>query len=469
MKHLFGALLIAGSLFSATSQAAITFTGNVDNDFSDSQNCYEDDLDVGIVSGAGVTKTGWDVERLCFFYDGATETLYVGVKAHDNAIFGDADGDGDPSSSSATGILDLADLSGTESFVISMDLDGDSESDGFTVATVDVLLGVSDSGSLSNIGVYEPGNSYTLSNPNSDFGSKLPLTVTIFTSPSAAAPDLEFQVEGFNATNLGVVELADKPYIQFFAGSTDDAGIGDDFLPTVGEGESYPVYDGDEDGLDDWEEIEEGTLPGDSDSDDDGIEDGVEINGENPTDPLDDDSDDDGLLDGEEDENADGVVDEGETDPNNADTDDDGVSDGVEVNSSYPTDTVASSYGSSDPTNSDTDGDGLLDGEEDFNANGTHDADAGETNPILSDTDGGGVNDKIEIDNGFDPNDSGDDSDAEEVAIQAGTGFGYNQLQGGGMTCSLDTDAKPGSGSFVIFAILFSGLAFIRAKQKKLI
>ncbi len=61
-----------------------------------------------------------------------------------------------------------------------------------------------------------------------------------------------------------------------------------------------------------------GTSHKDPDSDDDGIDDGDEV--ENGTDPLDPDSDDDGLDDGEEDDLG--------TDPNDSDSDDDGEDDG---------------------------------------------------------------------------------------------------------------------------------------------
>jgi hypothetical protein len=71
------------------------------------------------------------------------------------------------------------------------------------------------------------------------------------------------------------------------------------------------------------------------------------------TDPTRADTDADGLSDGEEDENANGAVDEGETDPLLRDTDGDGLSDGAEVND----------YGT-DPLVKDTDGGGVDDGTE---------------------------------------------------------------------------------------------------------
>ena len=454
------------TILSLNAQANITFTGDVDADFSATANCYEDDRDVGIVTG--MSRTGWDIQRLCFHYDGNDDVLYVGIKAYDGAIFGDADGDGDPANSSIGGVLDLADLSGTESFVLSIDLDGDSESDGFNFSTVDVLIGVSDAGSIANFGVYEPDVGYTLSNPNSSFGAKLPINIDIFANPDATNPDFEFSIPGFTAENLGVTSLADKPAIQFFAGSTDDAGVGDDFLPTVGEGESYPLYDGDEDGLKDFEELEQGTDPEVDDTDGDGVNDGVEINGQNPSDPLDSDSDDDGLLDGEEDANGNGVIDEGETDPNNSDTDGDGLTDGTEVNSSYPTDAAGTGSGSTDPLNPDTDGDGLLDGEEDTNSNGSFESTSGETNPILADTDGGGVNDKIEKDNGFNPNDASDDAQAEEVAVQTGAGLGFNQLQGSGLNCNLQKTSKSSSQKGFWFLLMTSAFSILMLRKKKL-
>ncbi|XXX77231.1 hypothetical protein WMF30_00455 [Sorangium sp. So ce134] len=282
------------------------------------------------------------------------------------------------------------------------------------------------------------------------------------------------------------------------AGETDPtAGHGDD------DGQNV---DSDGDGLGDDLEAFLGSEPGDRDSDDDGLFDGEEPNpsddgdGDGQPDLLDADSDGDGLFDGteagkdcadedtagdagsctpdadggasttsvvaadtdrggasdgEEDQNHNGVVDEGgdETDPNDpgddrgdrdgdglsnaeetelgtdpddADSDDDGVIDGEEIEPGADTD----DDGKINALDPDSDGDGLFDGtelgkdcsHEDTDAEAATcvpDGDGGETttDPTKADTDGGGAADGEEdadhdgvVDAGErDPNDPSDD------------------------------------------------------------
>ena len=124
-----------------------------------------------------------------------------------------------------------------------------------------------------------------------------------------------------------------------------------------------------------------GDLVGVGAGDDDGLSDGTEVTADytaggssNPNDP---DTDDDGLCDGPgpppegctggEDQNGNGLVDEGETDPTDPDTDDDGLGDGQEVNED-------NGIPVTDPLDPDTDDGGVLDGAEVLN--GTNPADA---------------------------------------------------------------------------------------------
>lgn len=424
MKFFFILFLCLG--VSSLANAAFELSGNVALDFAASPNCFEDGRDVGLPDG--VIATGFDIEKACFFYDGEEDRLFIGVKAHNGAVFGDADGDGDPGESSNPDVVDFADMASTESLVFSFDLDTDSLSANFDVSTVDFLIGVSKTGALAQLGVYHPNDDYDPFDPGSGFGTLLNADVVLFASPSATVKDLEFFVADFSIFASAFDDAADEPVVQIFAGSAAAAGIGFDYLPLAGVGQRYPLYDFDGDGSRDWEELANGTNPASADSDGDGLSDGVELNGDSATDPLDADSDDDGLEDGEEDGDADGEVDAGETDPLDADSDDDLLSDGTEVNGQNPT----------DPILSDTDGDGLKDGAEDANQNGVRESN--ETDPNQSDTDDGGVPDGIEKDNGFDPLDGSDDSQAEQASGQEGNSLGYDQVQGGG-GCSMRTAA----------------------------
>lgn len=457
MKFYFLIFLSCLLLPVSAAQAQFAFTGDVDADFIDSQNCFVDQggEDVGVPTG--VTQTGFDLEQVCFYYDGNEDRLYVGIEPIGTAIFGDADGDGDPGASSAPGLSDFADLSGTETVVISMDLDGDSAASGFSAATVDILIGVSDTGTLAQLGVYLPDTDYDPYDPGSGFGAAASTGVStvLFASPSAAAPDLEFYIEHFSTLQSLTGTFDGTPAIQVFTGSTAAAGVGTDFLPGSGENVSYALYDADSDGLEDWEEIVIGTDPNNPDTDGDGIIDGEEVNGVNDTDPLDSDSDADGLVDGDEDLNGNGQVDVGETNPNDVDSDNDGILDYVEVMGANPT----------DPLDSDTDGDGLRESDEDLNVNGQ--IDAGETDPNNSDTDGGGVSDSLEQENGFDPLDPTDDSQANAPVGQTTPPvFGYDQLQGGGFGCALSPASQGASFPYSFFAFVLVALWLGRSRAK---
>ncbi|MFH1356102.1 MAG: hypothetical protein ABII18_03115 [bacterium] len=429
--------------FVAPAWADISLSGDVDSDFLEAS-CVADTggQDVGVPPG--VSGSGFDLDKVCFFYDGEIDALYVGVTTINDVIFGDANGDGDPNSPLVGDIIDSVDLGTGESFVISVDLDGDSRTDEFDASTVDVLIGVSNSGSLANLGVYDVAVSYDpTNNPSLGFGPTELADVTLFANPSTNARDLEFIIHDFKALNVeGIDSIINEVEMQIFAGSTLDSGIGDDFLPNITTTLTHPIFDLDKDGLEDWQET--GTSIDDDDSDDDGLKDGVEVNGDNPTDPNNPDSDNDSCLDGEEDLNQNGAYEpfDGESDPNQFDSDGDEINDCLELTGANPT----------NPSASDTDGDGLLDGEEDANQNGSFEPTLGETDPNKADTDGGGVNDKDEIDNGFDPNDPSDDAIAAgQINVTT-----FNQVQGGG--CSLIVSRFPVSGFRISFFLLLIGL-----------
>ncbi len=115
---------------------------------------------------------------------------------------------------------------------------------------------------------------------------------------------------------------------------------------------------------------------GNVDSDGDGLDDSEEL--VNGTDPYNPDTDGDRLTDGEE------VLIYG-TNPLHPNTDRDGIGDYYEI-----------FFKGTDPLNPDTDGDGLTDGQE-AGSNGIG------TDPLNPDTDGGGTNDGTEVANGTDP------------------------------------------------------------------
>ena len=433
------------------SARAFEFSGNATDDFSIVQNCFEDTggldgLDVGMPSPVQNNISGFDIERVCFFYDSAEDALYVAVQTFDDVIFGDADGDGDPAgvASGYTG-QDFANLGSTESVVLAIDIDGDSLASAFDASTIDAVIGVSSSNSLTEIGAFAPASAFNAFNPAAGFGTTRVATVEAFASPDAANKDLEFRVDAFS----GIAAFAQRPVLMIFAGSTAASGIGTDFLPDPGTAIEVSIFDGDEDTLNDDDELIEGTDPADTDTDDDALTDGTEVNGQNPTDPLNPDTDGDTCLDGEEDADHDGTRDATESDPNVSDTDSDALGDCIEVSGNNPT----------DPIDSDSDDDTCTDGEEDLNHNGN--LDDGESNPNIADTDGGGVTDCIEINSGFDPNDPSDD-DAASQATGTVAG-GIDQVQGGGATCALSMQMTKGPASQIYWLL---GALFILSLQR---
>ena len=227
--------------------------------------------------------------------------------------------------------------------------------------------------------------------------------------------------------------------------------------------------DTDDGGIDDKQELTNGTNPLDPnddygcpnapdprDCDGDGLPNIVEDKNRNrivdqgETDWNNPDTDGDGLKDGEEDTNKNGVVDVGETDPLNPDTDGDGLKDGDEVKGitivingnsrvvkTDPLDKDTDDDGlndnievgidnngqpipdanNTDPTITDTDQDGLQDGQEDFNKNGRKDEN--ETDPNDPDTDKDGILDGVEVlIGGTDPLNKDTDGDCIDDGVE---------------------------------------------------
>src|SRR3989339_164596 len=414
-------VFLALVIISLPAYAAITLTGDVDADFTN-ENCLIDagGQDIGLVGG--ISGTGFDIDKVCFYYDGTNDSLSIGISTINKVIFGDTDGDGDPGSSSHGGVVDYPNLGTGETIAIAVDLDGDSATSGFNESTVDALIGVAPAATLDSLGVYDVSVGFDTLTPAAGFGSTELAQTVLYATPSTSVRDLEFEIKEFKGIQTsGMASIINNVYLLIFA---DALVIGEDYLPDINESQIHAIFDHDEDLLEDWDEMDNTlTDPNDADSDDDELLDGTEVNGDNPTDPLNPDTDGDTCLDGIEDANHNGAYEPflNEADPNQIDTDADKIDDCTELTGTNPT----------NPSAADTDGDGLLDGDEDKNQNGAFEPTLGETDPNKPDTDGGGVDDKTEIDNGFNPNDPTDDQQASEQ-INVTT---YNQAQGGG--CSL--------------------------------
>jgi len=175
--------------------------------------------DVGM-PGTPPGITGWDMIDLRLAYDGAHDTMYVGINVE--TILGDADGDGDPGVTSTylsdMGGTDHPDLGSSETAAVYFDLDQDG--------TYDVIAGIGGTTDYYGFSV----NVFTgFFYPPYNFGTALPAhTGTISPNPDAAHPDLEFTIE--NWSSLPGHDDAPGFCVGAFLGSLEDAGIGEDFL-----------------------------------------------------------------------------------------------------------------------------------------------------------------------------------------------------------------------------------------------
>jgi hypothetical protein len=232
-------LMMIGVALPVPTHSGLVFTGNVPADFTAAGVVIIVDpggvVDVGMPPGPpGVS--GWETAALYFDYDHHTDVLYIGVDTV--SICGDADGDSNPGGTSAwlagRGGVDFANLQNTEAFCLLIDLDNDyvplSGGPGF-----DVVVGVDIVNDITTFDVYTfVGNPFT---PELGFGAALPNTVTVFANPSAAAPDMEFSIANFS-TLPGATFTPGNAFsfqVNFFQGSQQDNGIGEDYIPGAGD------------------------------------------------------------------------------------------------------------------------------------------------------------------------------------------------------------------------------------------
>ncbi len=203
------------------SQGTPTFTGNASSDFINTGGYlhFNDFVyDVGLPPAAPAgTVTGWDMQTAFFYYDPDTDNLYVGVDFA--GIFGDADGNGDPSTtstwlSSLQGV-DHPNLEDTEGFILAFDNGNDG--------TNDVYIGVARMDAVTDFGIYVYTSDENVS------PELFPVTSTGATmlhtyNHNAINPDLEFMVEDISnyVDDLCGVDFS------IFAGSYEDGPIGED-------------------------------------------------------------------------------------------------------------------------------------------------------------------------------------------------------------------------------------------------
>lgn len=158
--------------------------------------------------------------------------MYVGIDCF--TICGDADGDGDPGGTSAIldglGGKDVADFGPGESFGLLIDTDNDYTANS---GDFDVVIGVRDNDDLSQLGAFTYTGLIGEEMVNEVWDTRLPNLVTLFQSPSAAAPDLEFSIANFSTLpgfTAGQRPTVYQLHLGMGALGTDD-GIGEDYAP----------------------------------------------------------------------------------------------------------------------------------------------------------------------------------------------------------------------------------------------
>jgi hypothetical protein len=408
----------------------VRFTGDVEADFAVSDVAWIEDGPLRDIGRPWDPISGMDLRAVALTYDAGTDTLFVGIDTwYDplygrDAIAGDVDGNGDPSTidpSLQPTNADPARFGGGETFSVALDVDSDG--------TYEVIAGVPAGSDLSGFVAAAPVDAILTFSPGNAYGAPLPLHLGVLgPEPTATTPNLELTIRAFS--RIFPSSGQDPELLSFGLLVNFDSqaapGLGEDFLPDdASQAQVCIGVDRDNDGVgtcsgdcddtnprigpgapeacDGVDSDCDGRLPPDEvgwpgagcvDTDGDGLTDGEERD-DHGSDPADPDTDGDGLTDGEE------VLEVG-SDPLDPDTDGGGVEDGVEVlqDDTDPLDgddddadgdgldRATERVLGTDPGLRDSDGDGLDDGEE---------VEDSETDPTDPDTDGDRLTDGAEV------------------------------------------------------------------------
>jgi hypothetical protein len=253
-RSAFASLLLTLAVFASQPVLAgtIAFTGDVEVDFPiasgngvvaiiDNPNGLgqSDTNDVAQASQLP-SITGWNIKDVRMRYDSATDTMFFGVNFF--GIAGDADGDGNPGSSSIPIGSDEANLGGRESIVVGIDTNNDG--------TPDVVAGVPSAKPADQPGVNYFDVAKYQKSPNgmsAAFGTSLPEHKgSLLFNPSAQSPDFLFTVNNFK--KLPGLDPAQGFTVNAFAGTPDDIYAGEDMIfgtriafPAGGSGGQEPV------------------------------------------------------------------------------------------------------------------------------------------------------------------------------------------------------------------------------------
>ena len=225
----------------------IGFTGNVQQDFS-AQNIMgnlnsspvtvmNSPLDLGEASfiPASGWVSGWAVNNVQMSYNTSNDTLYVGLAGFKNssgqyAIFGDADGNGNPGGASATmtkmGGIDSANMGGDKAVAVAF-APFNSTNPGVP-GTPTMIAGIPSDKSLVGNGIDGfnvakfNGSSNLLQN---SFGAAITgVSGSLAFNPSATHPELEFSIANLSKSGINPTQGF---WIELYAGSGQDVVAGE--------------------------------------------------------------------------------------------------------------------------------------------------------------------------------------------------------------------------------------------------
>jgi hypothetical protein len=250
-------LLLVGAR--PTLAGPINFTGITQTDFSPSSPAAQGNLNyasVPVLSSptalgedsfipANGWVSGWALSSVNMSYDPANNSMYVGLSSFKEpalgnyAIFGDADGNGNPGGASAqmtaAGGIDSPNMGGDKAMVLAIA----AANPNTTPSTPTIIAGIPSEKSLAGSGIdgftiaHFNGSSGMLQN---DFGSALSgITGNLAFNPSSAHPELEFSISNFSASGI---DPSKGFWINLYAGSGQDVvagevGTGWVFVPPV--------------------------------------------------------------------------------------------------------------------------------------------------------------------------------------------------------------------------------------------
>jgi hypothetical protein len=238
-------LVVVGSR--PTLAGPITFTGNVQQDFS-AQNIsgnlnstpvtvMNSPLDVGEASfiPANGWVSGWAINNVQMSYSTTNDTLYVGLAGFKNssgqlAIFGDADGNGNPGGASsqmtAMGGIDSPNMGGDKAVAIAF---APFNTTNPTVPGAPTLIaGIPGDKSMAGSGI----DGFTVAKINgatsllqNSFGSAFTgVSGALAFNPSPAHPQLEFSVSNLSKAGINPTQGF---WIEMYAGSGQDVVAGE--------------------------------------------------------------------------------------------------------------------------------------------------------------------------------------------------------------------------------------------------